>query len=213
MVAVAQTRGIAPSLLVSPTEAFRTGPPPRYSWILVSPSAAGLDYRCRPLQRPGFVQQPRLDAALSIPRLVESARCPDSRKARTRSGRRHQAELTEQLGLIEVEMLRGQLFAANVVARHPAEVDVPSSGWDLAFGRAHDAGVRADKPAFGGGDGSFGEQARGLKTPVRKCVPEHAEEAQNLLAAVLETFTPGSRAGSARRIYNPRPGMVTRPST
>jgi hypothetical protein len=35
----------------------------------------------------------------------------------------HQAELTEQLGLIEVEMLRGQLFAANVVARHPAEVD------------------------------------------------------------------------------------------
>src|SRR5215204_7115796 len=56
-VAVAQTRGIAPSLLVSPTEAVRTGPPPRYSWILVSPSAAGLDYRCRPLQRPGFVQQ------------------------------------------------------------------------------------------------------------------------------------------------------------
>src|SRR5829696_9255201 len=58
MVAVAQTRGIAPSLLVSPTEAVRTGPPPRYRWILVSPSAAGLDYRCRPLQRPGFVQQP-----------------------------------------------------------------------------------------------------------------------------------------------------------
>src|SRR5215212_5098227 len=58
MVAVAQTRGIAPSLLVSPTEAVRTGPPPRYRWILVGPSAAGLDYRCRPLQRPGFVQQP-----------------------------------------------------------------------------------------------------------------------------------------------------------
>jgi hypothetical protein len=63
-VAVAQTRGIAPSLLVSPTEAVRTGPPPRYRWILVSPSAARLDYRCRPLQRPGFVQQPRRHAGV-----------------------------------------------------------------------------------------------------------------------------------------------------
>src|SRR5215204_2889622 len=43
MVAVAQTRGIAPSLLVSPTEAVRTGPPPRHRRIVVSPSAAGLD--------------------------------------------------------------------------------------------------------------------------------------------------------------------------
>src|SRR5215218_8025163 len=67
VVAVAQTRGIAPSLLVSPTEAVRTGPAPRYRWILVSPSAAGLDCRCRPLQRPGFVQQPPWKAAVPLP--------------------------------------------------------------------------------------------------------------------------------------------------
>src|SRR5207342_565474 len=40
------------------------------------------------------------------------------------------------------------------------------------------------EPALGGDDGSFGEKARRLKTPVGKRVPEHTEEAQNLLAAV-----------------------------
>src|SRR5262245_9232905 len=81
-------------------------------------------------------------------------------------------------------MFRGQLVAANLVPRHPAEVDVPSRGRDVACRRAHDTGLRADEPALGGDDGSFGEKARRLKTPIRKRVPEHAEEAQDLLAAL-----------------------------
>jgi hypothetical protein len=70
-----------------------------------------------------------------------------------------QSELAEQVGLIEVEMFRGQLVAANLVTRHPAEVDVPSRGRDIARRRAHDTGVRAYEPALGGDDGSFGEKA------------------------------------------------------
>ena len=101
-----------------------------------------------------------------------------------RSGRRHQSELAEQLGLIEVEVFRGQLVAANLITRHPAEVDVPSRGRDIARRRAHDTGVRAYEPALGGDDGSFGEKARRLETPVRKRVPEHTEEGKDLLAAV-----------------------------
>src|SRR5918994_6707152 len=46
--------------------------------------------------------------------------CADPRQAGARLGRRHQSELAEQFGLIEVEMSRGQLVAANFVARHPA---------------------------------------------------------------------------------------------
>src|SRR5215217_6813915 len=45
-----------------------------------------------------------LQAAVLDAGPIESARCPDSRKAGRRSGRRHQSELAEQLGLIEVEM-------------------------------------------------------------------------------------------------------------
>jgi hypothetical protein len=44
--------------------------------------------------------------------------------------------------------------------------------------------VRAYEPALGGDDGSFGKQARSLKTPIRERVPENAKEAQNLLAAM-----------------------------
>ena len=75
-------------------------------------------------------------------------RCCVSRKAGARSGRRHQPELAEQVGLIEVEMFRGQLVAANLITRHPAEVDVPSRGRDIARRRAHDTGVRASEPAL-----------------------------------------------------------------
>ena len=42
---------------------------------------------------------------------------------------------------------------------------MPSRGRDVACRRKHDTGVRADEPALGGDDGSFGEKARRLKRP------------------------------------------------
>src|SRR5215216_7511168 len=78
-----------------------------------------------------------LQAAVLDAGPIESARCPDSRKAGRRSGRRHQSELAEQLGLIEVEMFRGQFVATNLVSRHPAEVDLPFRGRDVPCRRAH----------------------------------------------------------------------------
>jgi hypothetical protein len=81
-------------------------------------------------------------------------------------------------------MFRGQLVAANLITRHPAESTCRPVAGDVARRRAHDTGVRACEPALGGDDGSFGENARRLKTPVRERVPEHSEEAQHLFAAV-----------------------------
>ena len=113
-----------------------------------------------------------------------------------RSGRRHQSELAEQLGLIEVEMFRGQFVAANLVSRHPAKVDLPSRDRDVPCRRAHDPGVRADEPALDGDDGSFDEKARRLKTPVRKRVPEHTEEAQNSSRPCTDAFGATTSASS-----------------
>src|SRR5512132_4396425 len=79
---------------------------------------------------------------------TSSSRRSSSRKAGARSGRRYQSELAEQLGLIEVEMFRGHLVAANLITRHPAEVDLPSRRGDIARRRAHDTGVRASEPAL-----------------------------------------------------------------
>jgi hypothetical protein len=150
---------------------------------LATPAAsAGGTYLASPLteRRPKIFPAPGLGVS---GRTDRAAPISDPYAAGARSGRRHQSEVAEQLGLIEVEMFRGQLVAANLVTRHPAEVDVPSRGSDIARRRPHDTGVRTNEPALGGDERSFGEKARRLKTPVRERVPQHTEEAQNLSAA------------------------------
>ena len=132
---------------------------------LATPAAsAGGTYLASPLteRRLKIFPDPGLGV---LGRIDRAAPISDPYAAGARSGRRHQSELAEQLGLIEVEMFRGQLVAANLVTRHPAEVDVPSRGSDIARRRAHDTGVRTNEPALGGDERSFGEKARRLKTP------------------------------------------------
>jgi hypothetical protein len=60
----------------------------------------------------------------------------------------HEAELGEELDLIEEQMLGGELVAASLVSGHPAEVDEPTGGRDLASGRAKHAAVRPNEPPF-----------------------------------------------------------------
>jgi hypothetical protein len=77
----------------------------------------------------------------------------------------HEAELGEELHLIEDQMLRGELVAASLVGGHPAEVDEPTDRRDFASGRAEHAAVRANEPPLSRGDRALAEDPQSSRRP------------------------------------------------
>ena len=67
--------------------------------------------------------------------------------------------------MIEDQMLGGEFIAASLVSGHPAEVDEPTGGRDLAGGRAEHAAVRANEPPLGCGDGALAEDLETSRRP------------------------------------------------
>jgi hypothetical protein len=131
----------------------------------------------------------------------------DRAKARMRSGRRHQAELTEQLDLIEVRCSEASSSPRTSWLDIQRTSTCRPVAWDLAFGRAHDAGVRANRPALGRPRWILRRAGGKSQDAHPEMRPRTRRGAQNLLAAVHGRVRCNELGGFAPRIGVRIPGV------